>query len=213
MVENHWWSESSEQITRIPKHELGGFFGGRGFPDPKPSFGVTSDKGRYSLASIMRNMAKCFEAPNWRQKKKTAKGFYPIPMWKLDVWPQVNSTNFPSFQWVFSYEKFTCPTGFPGTHYISSLDVPSRGGILVWFCDTVDSSGSPALGVILLMEEIRNPAPVEVGSLSHYLEGFKHAQVVQDSINSMETSGTCFMKSFVYDRRLVAFLPSTFHQQ
>ena len=27
------------------------------------------------------------------------------------------------------------------------------------------------------------------------------------------TSGTCFMKRFVYDRRLAAFLPSTFHQQ
>lgn len=91
-----WWSESSGQIRRIPKHELGGFFGGRGFPDLKPSFGVTSDKGRYSLASIMRNMAKCFEAPNWRQKKNS-KGVLSHPYVKMRFLTPNKLYKFPKF--------------------------------------------------------------------------------------------------------------------
>lgn len=176
-LKKKWWSESSGQIRRIPKHELGEFLGGRGFPDPKPSFGVTSDKGRYSLASIMRNMAKCFEAPNWG-KKKTAKGFYPIPMWKWDFWPQVNSTNFPKFSVGVFLGKIHVSNRFSGDPlymhiwmYLHAVD---------FWCD---------FAILLIVREVRHWGDM------------------------VYTSGTCFMKRFVYDRRLAAFLPSTFHQQ
>ena len=115
------------------------FFGGRGFPDPKPSFGVTSDKGRYSLASIMRNMAKCFEAPNWRQQKKNSKGVLSHPYVKMRFLTPSKLYNFPTYSVGVFLGKMHVSNRFSGTH-----DAPSRSGLLVWFCDTGHGSGNPA---------------------------------------------------------------------